>query len=189
MKSSLAPIPLLAALLSILVIQLPPAFSLAFAPPKAQVEISIAKLPDDLPAIQDCRRSAYEGKSINLPAAKSFCNADQIQKEGYICVIAKDEDGTVLGTADLSTRTKVVNNVYVRTEARKRGIARQMMEAVEDALDRPSTLKLTVMTKNTPAITLYKKMGFEARGMYGGLDAMSSAVGFDFLVEMTKTLE
>ena len=47
---------------------------------------------------------------MNLPAAKSFCNADQIQREGYICIIAKDssnsnmDGGVVLGTADLNTK-------------------------------------------------------------------------------------
>lgn len=46
---------------------------------------------------------------MNLPAAKSFCNADQIQREGYICIIAKDSNsnrdgGVVLGTADLNTK-------------------------------------------------------------------------------------
>merc|ERR1711862_951451 len=98
--------------------------------------------------IQDCRRSAYAGKTVNLPAAKSFCDADQIQRPGYVCIIAKSSDGrTVLGTADLNTRTKVVNNVYVREEVRKQGIAQSMMEAVEDALAKPSTLKLTVYSK------------------------------------------
>ena len=66
--------------------------------------ITTASLPIDLPSVQDCRRSAYEGKPVNLPAAKSFCNADQIQKENYICIIAKDKEGIVLGTADLNTK-------------------------------------------------------------------------------------
>ena len=77
--------------------------------PTQSFEIRTAILPADLPSIQDCRRSAYAGKSVNLPAAKSFCNADQIQREGYICIIAKDssnsnDDGVVLGTADLNTK-------------------------------------------------------------------------------------
>lgn len=163
-----------------------PSLSLVAVPPP---EIRIAKLPADLTAIQDCRRSAYAGKSVNLPAAKSFCNADQIQKEGYICIIARNKkDGSVLGTADLSTKYNVVNNVYVREEARKRGIARLMMEAVEDAMEKPSTLKLTVMSKNVPAVSLYKSMGFEAPGVYGGLDALSSVTPLNFLMEMEKKM-
>lgn len=153
-------------------------------------QIRIASLPADLPSIQDCRRSAYAGREVNLPAAKSFCNADQVLKENYVCVIAVGGDGTVLGTADLNTRTTVVNNVYVREEARKRGIARMMMEAVEGELrDRgSSTLKLTVMSKNVPAVSLYRKMGFSAPGVYGGLDALSSVTPFNFLMEMEKKL-
>mmetsp|Transcript_33155 Transcript_33155/g.69642 ORF Transcript_33155/g.69642 Transcript_33155/m.69642 type:complete len:190 (-) Transcript_33155:2335-2904(-) len=175
-------------LLSLLLLYLlpSPSLSLVAVPPP---EIRIAKLPADLPAIQDCRRSAYAGKPVNLPAAKSFCNADQIQKEGYICIIARNKkDGSVLGTADLSTKSNVVNNVYVREEARKRGIARLMMEAVEDAMEKPSTLKLTVMSKNVPAVSLYKSMGFEAPGVYGGLDALSSVTPLNFLMEMEKKL-
>ena len=150
--------------------------------------IRIADIPKDLSAIQECRRSAHAGKDVStlLSAAKSFCNADQVQKPGYICVIAQAKDGTVLGTADLNTRSKIVNNVYVREEARKQGLAQLMMEAVEDSLSdkRPTTLKLTVMSKNIPAISLYKKLGFQAPGVYGLLDASP----FDFLIEMEKKL-
>lgn len=165
--------------------------SLAFSTSPAAVrpEIRIASIPNDLAAIQDCRRSAYAGKSINLPAAKSFCNADQVQKPEYICIIAKAKDGTVVGTADLNIKTKVVNNVYVREEARKQGIARLMMDAVENELDVGSTLKLTVYSNNIPAVSLYKSMGFQAPGIYGGLDALSSATPFRFLLEMEKKLE
>jgi ribosomal protein S18 acetylase RimI-like enzyme len=150
----------------------------------SNAKISIAALPQDLPAIQACRRTAYEGQNNLLSAAVSFCNADQIQREGYVCVIAKAQDGTVIGTADLNTKTGVVNNVYVVKEARKRGIGQLLMEAVEDALDRPSTLKLTVYSSNAPAVNLYKKLGFTAPGIYGVLDA----IPFNFLLEMEKKL-
>ena len=148
--------------------------------------IRTAVLPDDLSAIQECRRSAHPGKDVSklLSAAQSFCNADQIQKDGYVCIIAQAKDGMVLGTADLNTRTKVVNNVFVRDDARKQGLAQLMMEAVEESLNKPTTLKLTVMSKNIPAISLYKKLGFEAPGVYGFLDATP----FDFLIEMEKKL-
>ena len=84
-------------------------------------------------------------------------------------------------------KTNVVNNVYVRPTSRKQGIAKQMMIAVEDSLtkQKPSaTLKLTVMSKNIPAVSLYKSLGFVAPGVYGALDAMP----FNFLIEMEKKL-
>lgn len=87
------------------------------------------------------------------------------------------------------TKTKVVNNVYVREEARKQGIAKLMMEKVEESIDKPNTLKLTVMSKNTPAVSLYKSLGFETPGIYGGLDTLSSATPFNFLMEMEKKLK
>lgn len=154
----------------------------------AGISIGIADLPNDLAAIQQCRRTAYEGQSNLLSAAKSFCNADQIQREGYVCAIAKAKDGTVIGTADLNKRTGVVNNVYVLKEARKQGIGQLLMEAVENALDKPATLKLTVYSSNKPAVSLYQKLGFTAPGIYSGLMGLSSATSLNFLLEMEKKL-
>ncbi|KAL7464403.1 hypothetical protein ACHAXS_004739 [Conticribra weissflogii] len=165
-----------------------PSFSLIST--QTTPEIRIAVLPDDLPDIQDCRRSAYKDKKVLLNSAISFCNADQIQREGYLCVIARERTSPyrVIGTADLNTRTKVVNNVYVREEFRKQGIGRLLMEGVEDTLEKPTTLKLTVYSSNTPAVNLYKALGFTTPGIYGGLSALSSAISFNFLLEMEKEL-
>ena len=100
-----------------------------------------------------------------------------------------------MGTADLNTNSNVVNNVYVREEAQHQGIAQLMMEAVKDAITttmdkngkKPlATLKLTVMSKNMAAVGLYKKMGFQALGVYGGLNALSLVMPLDFLMEMEK---
>ena len=111
------------------------------------------------------------------------------------------------GTADLNTRTGVVNNVYVREGARKRGIARSMMVAVEDYYARRTRegndddgggkndgrtgrrkLSLTVMSKNLPAVGLYKGLGYAAPGLYGGLDALSAMSPLNFLIEMEKEI-
>lgn len=152
------------------------------------VTVGIADIPKDLAAIQACRRTAYEGQNNLLSAAKSFCNADQIQRDGFVCAIAKARDGTVIGTADLNKRTGVVNNVYVLKEARKQGIGQLLMEAVEDALEKPNTLKLTVYSSNKPAVNLYQKLGFVAPGIYSGLMGLSSATSLNFLLEMEKKL-
>ncbi len=90
------------------------------------VKVHVADVPADLPAIRGCRCSAYAGRSINLPAARLFCNVDQITRTEYVCVVAikegggggKDDGRRVLGTANLNTNTGVVNNVYVREGAR-----------------------------------------------------------------------
>ena len=165
-----------------------PALSLLSA--RSGPEIRIARLPDDLADIQDCRRTAYEGKKVLLNSAISFCNADQIQKDGYLCVIARERKAPfrVIGTADLNTRSCIVNNVYVREESRKQGIGRLLMNEVERALAKPSTLKLTVYSTNTPAVALYRRLGFTTPGIYGGLSAFSSATNFNFLLEMEKEL-
>lgn len=187
----------------------------------SNIQVRIAKLPTDLNVIRDCRKSAYANKSINLPAAKSFCNADQITRDGYICVIAvgsTDHEGksrnagVVLGTADLNTRTGVVNNVYVRNEARQCGLGRAMMLTVEeyyanskeggetggDESNNPKNnnakkkkkLKLTVMSNNVPAVPLYKSLGYVAPGIYGALDTLTIMTGgaLDFLIQMEKEI-
>ena len=100
----------------------------------SRIKVNIASIPSDLPSIQACRRTAYENQTNLFDSAKSFCNADQIQREGYICAIAKTSDGTVVGTADLNQRSGVVNNVYVVKEARQQGIAQLLMKTVEDAM-------------------------------------------------------
>lgn len=150
-------------------------------------EIRRANIATDLADIQDCRKSAYAGKTNLLTAAVSFCNADQAQRDGFICIIAREKN-RVIGTADLNTKSGVVNNVYVREEERKRGIGRDMMVAVEEALGKGSKLKLTVYSNNEAAVALYRGMGFETPGVYGGLAAFSSATNFNFLLEMEKSL-
>ena len=183
------------------------------------VTIRQASLPSDLLSIQACRRSAYPNKNVDslLSASKSFCNADQIQRPGYVCFIAtmanngsgknKEEiSEVVLGTADYNANTGIVNNVYVRDYARKNGLADLMMQAVESyhhtvtasatptadsqqqqIILRKRPLKLTVSSSNIPAISLYKKLGFEAKGAYGLLDGLSSAIpALNFLMEMEK---
>jgi ribosomal protein S18 acetylase RimI-like enzyme len=164
------------------------AITLAAAFSTSGITIGIADIPNDLSAIQACRRTAYEGQNNLLSAAKSFCNADQITREGYVCAIAKSKDGKVIGTADLNTRTGIVNNVYVVKEARKQGIGKLLMETVENVLDKPATLKLTVYSSNKPAVNLYQKLGFTAPGIYSGLLGLSSATSMNFLLEMEKKL-
>ena len=152
------------------------------------IKVGIADIPQDLAAIQACRRTAYENQTNLFDSAKSFCNADQIQREGYVCAIAKTRDGAVIGTADLNRRSGAVNNVYVLEEARKRGIGRLLMAALEEAVDRPATLKLTVYSSNKPAVNLYRKLGFELPGIYSGLMGLSSTTNMNLLLEMEKKL-
>uniref|UniRef100_A0A7S2HRQ5 N-acetyltransferase domain-containing protein n=1 Tax=Helicotheca tamesis TaxID=374047 RepID=A0A7S2HRQ5_9STRA len=155
-----------------------------------QHEIRQAILPDDLADIQECRRDAYKNQKNLLNSARSFCNADQIQKDGYVCIIAKEttEPYRVLGTADLNIRTRLVNNVYVIEEARKQGLGRKLMEAVEDVLEKPATLKLSVYSNNVPAVSLYRSLGFTTPGIHGVMSTLSSATSVNLLIEMEKEL-
>ena len=51
-------------------------------------------------------------------------------------------------------------------------------------------LKLTVMSNNIPAVTLYKSLGFTASGIYSILDSMTVMTrgALDFLIQMEKEI-
>ena len=44
------------------------------------------------------------------------------------------------------------------------------------------------MSKNLPAVGLYRGMGYAAPGVYGGLDALSAMSPLNFLIEMEKEI-
>mmetsp|Transcript_10908 Transcript_10908/g.32293 ORF Transcript_10908/g.32293 Transcript_10908/m.32293 type:complete len:185 (-) Transcript_10908:545-1099(-) len=161
-------------------------------PSSALVEIRRACLPADLPQIRDCRRTAFPEGAQLLGASKSFINADQIQRENIVCVVAEEKSWSasrVLGTADVDVDTNTVNNVFVREDARGRGLGRSLMEGVEGILDRPVTLSLQVDTQNTPAVGLYQSLGFEARGIHALVSGLSAVTSWSLQVKMTKHLD
>eukprot|EP00550_Attheya_septentrionalis_P004597 CAMPEP_0198288688 /NCGR_PEP_ID=MMETSP1449-20131203/7114_1 /TAXON_ID=420275 /ORGANISM="Attheya septentrionalis, Strain CCMP2084" /LENGTH=257 /DNA_ID=CAMNT_0043986885 /DNA_START=49 /DNA_END=822 /DNA_ORIENTATION=+ len=193
----------------------------------ALVTVRVARLPEDLKQIQECRRTAVYGDDCDststsittnndndekplLDSQRSFLNADQIQNKNgggsYKCIIAVEEDtGLVVGTADLNVPRGLVNNVYVQDRIRGLGIGTRLMQGVEQELlvqrsndtndqntqnqnQKPTTLRLTVETTNTPAVALYKRLGFQTPGVHALTAAISSATRLTLLIEMTKQL-
>lgn len=92
-------------------------------------------------------------------------------EESRLCVAR--EDGDLLGyvAAEVQTpppifeqrRTCHINELYVRPQARRRGVATRLLEAVETwAVDTGcARLDLTVDTDNEPARQLYAAAGYE----------------------------
>ena len=135
-----------------------------------KIEVRIADVASDLSAIRDCRRSAYGGKPANLlSAAKSFCDADQITRDGYVCVIA-----TAAAEGGGGGGGRGRGGWWADIGGKEKGRRRK--------------LSLTVMSKNLPAVGLYRGMGYAAPGVYGGLDALSAMSPLNFLIEMEKEI-
>ena len=107
------------------------------------VEVSKADIPSDIKGISECRRTAFPpDKPLRRPE-KSFINAEAAVRESVICLVAKEQffPWRILGTADVRIMRKgskaIVNNVFVRKDARGRGLAKQLMMGIETVV--PST--------------------------------------------------
>lgn len=95
--------------------------------------------------------------------------------QGHYYLVARDEDGTLLGYGGLAVlppEEAWVNNLAVRRDAQRRGIGRAMLAALlaEAQRRRVQAVLLEVAADNHPAQQLYAGHGFEAvalrRGYY-----------------------
>ncbi|PNW70107.1 hypothetical protein CHLRE_17g705950v5 [Chlamydomonas reinhardtii] len=92
--------------------------------------------------------------------------ADHLKKRNIVLAVARlQADGKLCGYV-LCTSTGVnihVAKVAVREDCRRQGMARRMMEAVLQAaatVRRALSSTLYVAVENTPAVELYKSLGF-----------------------------
>lgn len=95
--------------------------------------------------------------------------------QGSYYLVARDEDGAVLGYGGLAVVPGAeawVNNLAVRRDAQRRGIGRELLAALlaEARRQRADTVLLEVAADNLAAQRLYAGHGFEAvsvrRGYY-----------------------
>ena len=180
--------------LLILLLLIQPWFSLSFSwtlffqkRTNLLVEVAPARFPQDLPQIQSCRKTAFGGGALRSPQL-SFVNAEAAVQGRAVCIVARERlpPFAVLGTADLRNND-YVNNVFVLSEARGLGLAKLLMKKAEEISD-SSSLSLDVETSNKAALGLYKKLGYEAKGIHAVSLAIGQATGTSLLVSMTKSL-
>jgi GNAT superfamily N-acetyltransferase len=170
------------------------------------VEIRHANLPRDLPKIKECRSAAFEKVNV-LNSQRSFIEAESAVKGTSICLIAQERfpPFRVLGTADVSCTPRSIRdgtfwlqNVFVLPEARGRGLAQQLIQEVETLVvssltasdssigSTTATVFLKVETSNTPAVSVYQKLDYEAKGIDGALLSLSQTTGANLLATMVK---
>ena len=106
-------------------------------------------------------------------ANRTAWHADR-QRLGYPVLVAKDDDGSVLGYASFGDwrafdgyRHTVEHSVYVRLDARGRGIGEALMHAL---IARARAIGKHAMVAgieagNTTSIRLHKKLGFAEVGL------------------------
>lgn len=113
---------------------------------------------------------AFEMKSIETITSLMQSARDK----GGFTLVAINADGELVGTASLSvgdseklTHRGLIWGVYVAPEARRGGVARQLMESIiTRATQSPQmrSLHLGVVCSNTRAFTLYESLGFSVYG-------------------------
>ena len=170
----------------------------------AKVVVTPAQLPQDLVQIQECRKNAFrKDKPIYqlMESQQRFVNATTVAQGRATCLVARGPGNVIWGTADTSESTKAlprqrrptmtITNVFVTPEARGRGLAKQLLRAIEDeAIAQGVTkLRLQVYTNNEPAYSLYRRNNFTTQGIHTVLAQLSNLTGFPFLVEMNKDLD
>mmetsp|Transcript_5232 Transcript_5232/g.10760 ORF Transcript_5232/g.10760 Transcript_5232/m.10760 type:complete len:209 (-) Transcript_5232:6-632(-) len=161
------------------------------------VSIRVAQIPEDLPALRECRAVAFADKKSLLDSEKNFVNADQVVRNPRVTCVVASEGSKIVGTADvrLGKEEAYVNNVFVLPNQRGNGLGRRLMtEGIEELVlqastDAPQKVTLTVQTKNTPAITLYEKLGYTPSGPANHLvKGISDTLGADLMLGMEKDL-
>ena len=186
------------------------------------VEVCLAEFPRDLEMIQECRMKAFhqepqQNKPIQmLRSQKSFVNADSAVSGHSACLVAKEQarPNRIMGTADIATKkdgTMLLQNVFVRPEARGQGLAQRLVDEAEKyclslsthqqqkqkqqpvfsygGVGEGSKLSLDVDTGNKPAIGLYKKLGYTPNTIVdSALYELSLLMGANLRIKMAKEL-
>jgi len=111
--------------------------------------------------------AAIEQECFSKPWTKRML-MEELDNLSASFIAAQAEDGAILGYAGLTVVLDegYINNVAVRTEYRKQGVASALLDVFLRFAQANSLafLTLEVRASNVPAIALYRKHGFEEAG-------------------------
>ena len=123
---------------------------------------------DQIVPLFDGYRVFYKQAS-DLDASKNFLE-ERFSKSDSVIFIALDSDGTGLGFTQLypsfssvsMQRTYILNDLYVISEARKKGVGEALMEAAKQFVIASGSKGLTLETAvDNPAQKLYQRLGWK----------------------------
>ena len=126
-------------------------------------------------------------QSLYDPEDNHFLSVDALCAADILFFVAR-LNGTAVGTAALALRDGYaeVKSMYVDPASRGRGAAKALMERLigEAGLRGLPMLKLETGPKNTDAIALYARHGFEVCGAFGAYHAVPASVFMERAVSM-----
>ena len=124
---------------------------------------------DVLVPLFDGYRQFY-GKPSDEPGAREFLTARMRLNESLI-LIARDGDGAGAGFTQLyplfssvrMVRTWLLNDLFVAAHARRRGVAKALLEAAAEHAKKlgAASLSLSTAHDNRPAQALYESLGWQ----------------------------
>lgn len=118
---------------------------------------------EDIPAVVEIEKECF-----SLPwSEKSF--AESIAREDTIFLVCVDKTDTITGYIGMyvSFDEASITNVAVASQFRKKGCGELLVIAAKEAAKTAGaeSIFLEVRVSNVPAISLYKKQGFENLGI------------------------
>jgi putative acetyltransferase len=122
-------------------------------------------MPKDLPALLDLWvegwQAAYPG--IDFGARRSWAETRfaELQRDGARILVA-ETGGRLAGLVTVEPATGYIDQIVVATQAQRRGIASQLIQAARGVS--PDVLELHVNQDNTPAVAFYQREGFAIVG-------------------------
>ncbi|MBO6504343.1 MAG: GNAT family N-acetyltransferase [Kordiimonadaceae bacterium] len=124
---------------------------------------------DDLAPLFDAYRQFYEQAS-NVRLAHTYLS-ERLANDESVLFIARGADGTAVGFTQLypsfcsveAQKAWVLYDLYVSSNARRQGVAEQLMNAAQRFANQSGAcwLRLETAHSNIPGQTLYEKLGWE----------------------------
>jgi ribosomal protein S18 acetylase RimI-like enzyme len=124
---------------------------------------------DAIAPLFDAYRQFY-GKAADLGLARRFI-AERLERQESIVFIAETNVGGAVGFTQLypsfssarAARIYILNDLYVRPDARRLGVGRQLLQAAAEFGRASGAVRLSLSTAltNTPAQKLYESMGWK----------------------------
>ena len=131
------------------------------------IQASLLNLEQLIPLFDGYR--VFYKQDSNLQAARKFLN-ERFKENDSVIFLATASGGTGLGFTQLypsfssvsMQRTYILNDLYVTSEARKKGVGEALMEAAKQFAIASGSKGLTLETDiDNPAQNLYKKLGWK----------------------------